>query len=71
MACNLDSRLGQLEEQGKAMVDATRRLLETVNAVKDTGELLLQMIENHQKMLEKNYNRRTVGCAMPCLWWPP
>ena len=52
MACNLDSRLGQLEEQGKAMVDATRRLLETVNAVKDTGELLLQMIENHQKMLE-------------------
>ena len=34
------------------MVDATRRLLETVNAVKDTGELLLQMIENHQKMLE-------------------
>ena len=44
MACNLDSRLEQLEEQGKAMVDATRRLLETVNAVKDTGELLLQMI---------------------------
>ena len=34
------------------MVDATRRLLETVNAVKDTGEFLLQMIENHQKMLE-------------------
>ena len=34
------------------MVDATKRLLETVNAVKDTGELLLQMIENHQKMLE-------------------
>ena len=34
------------------MVDATRRLLETVNAVKDTGEVLLQMIENHQKMLE-------------------
>ena len=52
MACNLDSRLGQLEGQGKTMVDATRRLLETVNAVKDTGELLLQMIENHQKMLE-------------------
>ena len=52
MACNLDSRLEQLEEQGKTMVDATRRLLETVNAVKDTGELLLQMIENHQKMLE-------------------
>ena len=52
MACSLDSRLEQLEEQGKAMVDATRRLLETVNAVKDTGELLLQMIENHQKMLE-------------------
>ena len=23
-----------------------------MNAVKDTGELLLQMIENHQKMLE-------------------
>ena len=52
MACNLDSRLGQLEEQGKTMVDATRRLLETVNAVKDTGELLLQMFEIHQKMLE-------------------
>ena len=52
MARNLDSHLGQLEEQGKTMVDATRRLLETVNAVKDTGELLLQMIENHQKMLE-------------------
>ena len=52
MACNLDSRLEQLEEQGKTMVDATRRLLETVNAVKDTGELLLQLIENHQKMLE-------------------
>ena len=34
------------------MADATRRLLEMVNAVKDTGELLLQMIENHQKMLE-------------------
>ena len=34
------------------MVDATRRLLETVNAVKDTGDLLLQMIENHQKILE-------------------
>ena len=52
MACNLDSRLEHLEEQGKTMVDATRRLLETVNAVKDTGEFLLQMIENHQKMLE-------------------
>ena len=52
MSCNLDSRLEQLEEQGKTMADATRRLLETVNAVKDTGELLLQMIENHQKMLE-------------------
>ena len=52
MACNMDSRLEQLEEQGKTMADATRRLLETVNAVKDTGELLLQMIENHQKMLE-------------------
>ena len=34
------------------MADAARRLLETVNAVKDTGELLLQMIANHQKMLE-------------------
>ena len=44
MASNLDSRYGQLEEQGKTMADATRRLLETVNAVKDTGELLLQMI---------------------------
>ena len=52
MASTLDSRLGQLEEQGKTMADATRRLLETVNAVKDTGELLLQMIENHQEMLE-------------------
>ena len=51
MASNLDLRLGQLEEQGKTMADATRRLLETVNAVKDTGELL-QMTENHQKMLE-------------------
>ena len=52
MPSNLDLRLGQLEEQGKIMADATRRLLETVNAVKDTDELLLQMIENHQKMLE-------------------
>ena len=52
MVSNLDSRLGQLEEQGKTMADTTRRLLETVNAVKDTGELLLQMIENHQQMLE-------------------
>ena len=52
MVSNLDSRLGQLEEQGKTMADTTRRFLETVNAVKDTGELLLQMIENHQKMLE-------------------
>ena len=52
MASNLDSNLEQLEEQDKTMADATRRLLETVNAVKDTGELLLQMIENHQKMLE-------------------
>ena len=52
MASNLDSRLEQLEEQGKTMADATRRLLETVNSVKGTGELLLQMIENHQKMLE-------------------
>ena len=34
------------------MADATSRLLETVNAVKDKGELLLQMIANHQKMLE-------------------
>ena len=34
------------------MVEATRRLMETVNSVKDTGELLLQMIENHQKMFE-------------------
>ena len=33
------------------MVGATRRLLDTVNAIKDTGELLLQIIENHQKML--------------------
>ena len=37
MASNLDSHLEQLEEQGKTMADATRRLLETVNAVKDTG----------------------------------
>ena len=49
---NNNNNLEQLEEQGKTMADATRRLLETVNAVKDTGELLLQMIENHQKMLE-------------------
>ena len=34
------------------MVDATRRLLETVNAENDMDELLLQLIENHQKMLE-------------------
>ena len=40
MASNLDSRLEQLEEQGKTMADAIKRLLETVNAVKDTGELL-------------------------------
>ena len=52
MASNLDSRLGQLEEQDKTMADATRRLLETLNAVKDTGKLLLQMTENHPKMLE-------------------
>ena len=55
MASNLDSRLGQLEEQGKTMADATKRLLETVNAVKDTDELLLQMIENHQMMLEMSW----------------
>ena len=42
------------------MVDATRRLLETVNAVKDTGELLLQMIENHQKMLEMSRRVETL-----------
>ena len=30
---NLDSRLGQMEEQGKTMVAATRRLLDTVYAV--------------------------------------
>ena len=60
MACNLDSRLGQLEEQGKTMADATRRLLERVNAVKDTGELLLQMIENHQKMLEMSRRVETL-----------
>ena len=52
MASTLDSRMGQLEEQGKTMSDATRRLFETVNAVKDTGELLLQINENHQMMLE-------------------
>ena len=33
------------------MAEATRRLLDTVNAIKDIGELLLQMIENDQKML--------------------
>ena len=37
---------------GETKVEGTRRLLDTVNAIKDTGELLLQMIENHQKMLE-------------------
>ena len=54
MACNLDldSRLGQSEAQGKTMVEATWRLLDTVNAMKVTGELLFQMIENHKKMLE-------------------
>ena len=41
-----------MEDQGKTKVEVTRRLLDTVNAIKDTGELLLQMIENHQKMLE-------------------
>ena len=41
-----------MEEQGKTKVEGTRRLLDTVNAIKDTGKLLLQMIENHQKMLE-------------------
>ena len=41
-----------MEEQGKTKVEGTRRLLDTVKAIKDTGELLLQMIENHQKMLE-------------------
>ena len=41
MANNLDSCLGQLKEQGKTMAEATRRLLDTLNAVKDTGELLL------------------------------
>ena len=56
MASNLNFRFGQLEEQGKTIADATRRLLETVNAVKDTGELLLQMIENHQKMSQKVEN---------------
>ena len=60
MASNMDSRLEQLEEQAKTMADATRRLLETVNAVKDTGELLLQMIENHQKMLEMSRRVETL-----------
>ena len=49
MTSNLDSRLGQSEEQGKTMVESTKRLLETVNAVNNMGELLLQLIENHQK----------------------
>ena len=54
LASNLDlaSRLGQLEEQGKTKAETTRQLLDTVNAIKDTVELLLQMIENHQKMFE-------------------
>ena len=54
MASNLDfdSRFRQLEEQGKTVAEVTRRLLDTVNSVNDTGELLLKMIENHQKMLE-------------------
>ena len=47
MTSNLDSRLGQLEEQGKTMVEATRRLLETVNAVNNMVELLIKLIENH------------------------
>ena len=38
--------------RGKTEVEGTRRLLDTVNAIKDTGELLLQMIEHHQKMLK-------------------
>ena len=36
ISSNLDSRLGQLEEQGKTMAEATRRPLDTVNVVKET-----------------------------------
>ena len=41
-----------MEEQGKIMVEATctRRLLDTVNAVKDTGELLFQIIEMSRRV---------------------
>ena len=53
MASNLDldSRFLQLEEQGKTMAEATRRLLDTFNAVNEIGELLLKMIENHRRCL--------------------
>ena len=44
------SRLGQLEEQGKTIFEGTRRLLDTVNAINDTGELLLQMLEMSRRL---------------------
>ena len=50
MASNLVSSLGQLEEQGKTIVEGTRRLLDTVNAIQDSGELLLQMIEMSRRL---------------------
>ena len=46
MASNLDSLWGQLEEQGKTMAYATSRLLETVNAVKDTMLEMSLRVEN-------------------------
>ena len=50
MASNFVSRLGQLEEQGKTIFEGTRRLLDTVNAINDTGELLLQMLEMSRRL---------------------
>ena len=50
MASNLVSRLGQLEEQRKTIFEGTRRLLDTVNSIKDTGKLLLQMLEMSRRL---------------------
>ena len=57
---DLDSRLGQLEEQGNTMAQATRHLLDTVYTIKDTVELLRQMNENHQRMLEMSRRVETL-----------
>ena len=39
-----------MEEQGKTIFEGTRRLLDTVNAINDTGELLLQMLEMSRRL---------------------